>query len=139
MISSRRSLFITPLPCNRWLLIAFFTHEHRSQSPRCGRIDYFRRPLFVAQETGDIVGEGEALFTLETDKIHRSPGGGCGQLQIQVETGQEVKIGQVVALLDDSVKQPAQGCETVRSSRSECTPGPAGFESHLIARGAPDR
>ena len=82
------------------------------------------------KQTGDIVGEGEALFTLETDKISTEvPATGSGKLQIQVDTGQEVKIGQVVALLD----------ETVRSGRSECTPGTAGIESHLIARSATDR
>jgi 2-oxoglutarate dehydrogenase E2 component (dihydrolipoamide succinyltransferase) len=61
------------------------------------------------KQTGDIVGEGEALFTLETDKISTEvPAAGGGKLQIQVEAGQEVKIGQVVALLDDSVKAPTQ-------------------------------
>jgi 2-oxoglutarate dehydrogenase E2 component (dihydrolipoamide succinyltransferase) len=57
------------------------------------------------KQTGDIVGEGEALFTLETDKISTEiPATGSGKLQIQVDAGQEVKIGQVVALLDESVK-----------------------------------
>jgi 2-oxoglutarate dehydrogenase E2 component (dihydrolipoamide succinyltransferase) len=60
------------------------------------------------KQTGDIVGEGEALFTLETDKISTEvPASGSGKLQIQVDAGQEVKIGQVVALLDESVKSPA--------------------------------
>ena len=49
------------------------------------------------------------LFTLETDKISTEiPAVGAGKLQIQVEAGQEVKIGQVVALLDESIKAPAQ-------------------------------
>jgi 2-oxoglutarate dehydrogenase E2 component (dihydrolipoamide succinyltransferase) len=60
------------------------------------------------KQTGDIVSEGEALFTLETDKISTEvPAGVAGKLQIQVEAGQEVKIGEVVALLDESVKSPA--------------------------------
>src|ERR1700675_5081405 len=61
------------------------------------------------KQTGDIVSEGEALFTLETDKISTEiPAGAAGKLQIQVDAGQEVKIGEVVALLDESVKSPVQ-------------------------------
>ncbi len=61
------------------------------------------------KKTGDLVSEGEALFTLETDKISTEiPAGATGKLQIQVEAGQEVKIGEVVALLDESAKSPAQ-------------------------------
>ena len=54
-----------------------------------------------------MVSDGEALFTLETDKISTEvPAVGSGKLQIQVDAGQEVKIGQVVALLEDNVKAP---------------------------------
>jgi 2-oxoglutarate dehydrogenase E2 component (dihydrolipoamide succinyltransferase) len=61
------------------------------------------------KKTGDIVSEGEALFTLETDKISTEiPAGTTGKLQIQVDAGQEVKIGEVVALLDESAKSPDQ-------------------------------
>jgi 2-oxoglutarate dehydrogenase E2 component (dihydrolipoamide succinyltransferase) len=61
------------------------------------------------KKTGDIVSEGEALFTLETDKISTEiPAGAAGKLQIQVDAGQEVKIGEVVALLDESAKSPVQ-------------------------------
>src|ERR1700677_5102079 len=61
------------------------------------------------KKTGDIVSEGEALFTLETDKISTEiPAGATGKLQIQVDAGQEVKIGEVVAVLDESAKSPRQ-------------------------------
>jgi 2-oxoglutarate dehydrogenase E2 component (dihydrolipoamide succinyltransferase) len=61
------------------------------------------------KQTGDIVSEGEALFTLETDKISTEiPANAGGKLQIQVDAGQEVKIGEVVALLDESVKPSVQ-------------------------------
>src|ERR1700735_4007804 len=61
------------------------------------------------KKTGDMVKEGEALFTLETDKISTEiPAGSTGKLQIQVDAGQEVKIGDVVALLDESAKPSAQ-------------------------------
>jgi 2-oxoglutarate dehydrogenase E2 component (dihydrolipoamide succinyltransferase) len=56
------------------------------------------------KQNGDIVHDGEALFTLETDKIATEvPAVGSGKLRIQVEAGQEVKIGQVVASLDDNI------------------------------------
>jgi 2-oxoglutarate dehydrogenase E2 component (dihydrolipoamide succinyltransferase) len=59
------------------------------------------------KQNGDIVHDGEALFTLETDKIATEvPAVGSGRLRIQVEAGQEVKIGQVVASLDDKVSEP---------------------------------
>jgi len=60
------------------------------------------------KQNGDMVNDGEALFTLETDKISTEvPAVGSGKLRIQVDAGQEVKIGQVVALLEDNVKSPA--------------------------------
>jgi 2-oxoglutarate dehydrogenase E2 component (dihydrolipoamide succinyltransferase) len=59
------------------------------------------------KQNGDVVNDGEALFTLETDKISTEvPAVGSGKLRIQVDAGQEVKIGQVVALLEDNVKTP---------------------------------
>jgi 2-oxoglutarate dehydrogenase E2 component (dihydrolipoamide succinyltransferase) len=82
------------------------------------------------KQTGDIVGEGEALFTLETDKISTEvPATGSGKLQIQVDTGQEVKIGQVVALLDDSVKAPAQSAKP--PAPAEATAAPVPQESNV--------
>jgi 2-oxoglutarate dehydrogenase E2 component (dihydrolipoamide succinyltransferase) len=51
---------------------------------------------------GALVKDGEPLFTLETDKIATEiPAAGAGTLQIQVAAGEEVKIGQVVALIDE--------------------------------------
>ena len=82
------------------------------------------------KQNGDIVGEGEALFTLETDKISTEvPATGSGKLQIQVDPGQEVKIGQVVALLDDSVKASAQTAKP--SSPAETTASPVPQDSNV--------
>jgi 2-oxoglutarate dehydrogenase E2 component (dihydrolipoamide succinyltransferase) len=82
------------------------------------------------KQTGDIVGEGEALFTLETDKISTEvPATGSGKLQIQADAGQEVKIGQVVALLDDSVKAPTQSAKP--SAPIEATALPVQQESNV--------
>jgi 2-oxoglutarate dehydrogenase E2 component (dihydrolipoamide succinyltransferase) len=65
------------------------------------------------KQNGDLVKEGEALFTLETDKISTEiPANAAGRLQIQVDAGQEVKIGEVVALLDESAQAPAQGAKS---------------------------
>src|ERR1700730_16969162 len=64
------------------------------------------------KQNGDLVNEGEALFTLETDKISTEiPANAAGRLQIQVDAGQEVKIGEVVALLDESAQARAQGAK----------------------------
>jgi 2-oxoglutarate dehydrogenase E2 component (dihydrolipoamide succinyltransferase) len=62
------------------------------------------------KKNGDLVTDGEALFTLETDKISTEvPAPGFGKLEIKADAGQEVKIGQVVALLDQNVAAPATG------------------------------
>ena len=62
------------------------------------------------KQNGDLVSDGEALFTLETDKISTEvPAPGFGKLEIKVDAGQEVKIGQLVALLDQNVAAPAAG------------------------------
>jgi 2-oxoglutarate dehydrogenase E2 component (dihydrolipoamide succinyltransferase) len=69
------------------------------------------------KQNGDLVNDGEALFTLETDKISTEvPAVGSGKLRIQVDAGQEVKIGQVVALLEDNVKSPAGSGEPSSSA-----------------------
>src|ERR1700731_1823130 len=75
------------------------------------------------KQTGDIVSEGEALFTLETDKISTEiPANGAGRLQIQVDAGQEVKIGEVVALLDESVKPSSQGAQPAAPTEAPAAP-----------------
>ena len=62
------------------------------------------------RKNGDLVNDGEALFTLETDKISTEvPATGSGKLEIKVDAGQEVKIGQVVALLYESAAAPVGG------------------------------
>src|ERR1700737_2905839 len=61
------------------------------------------------KRSGDFVNAGEALFTLETDKVSteivaEKP----GMLETKVAEGQEVKIGEVVATIDDSKSAPAK-------------------------------
>jgi 2-oxoglutarate dehydrogenase E2 component (dihydrolipoamide succinyltransferase) len=84
------------------------------------------------KQNGDLVNDGEALFTLETDKISTDvPATGSGRLEIKVDAGQEVKIGQVVALLDESAGAPAAGSAPVsadqppghKASKDDLEPG----------------
>jgi 2-oxoglutarate dehydrogenase E2 component (dihydrolipoamide succinyltransferase) len=66
------------------------------------------------KQNGELVNDGEALFTLETDKISTDvPASGSGRLEIKVDAGQEVKIGQVVALLNEDAAVPAAGSPPV--------------------------
>ena len=75
------------------------------------------------KQNGDLVKEGEALFTLETDKISTEiPANAAGRLQIQVDAGQEVKIGEVVALLDESAQAPVQGPKPAAPTEAPVAP-----------------
>src|SRR6266511_165413 len=59
------------------------------------------------KKSGEFVNEGEALFALETDKVSTEiVAEKAGVLETKVPEGQEVKIGEVVAIIDDS-KRPA--------------------------------
>lgn len=60
------------------------------------------------KKSGDVVSEGEPLFALETDKVSTDiVAEKSGVLETKVPEGQEVKIGEVVAVIDDS-KQGAK-------------------------------
>ena len=60
------------------------------------------------KKSGDFVNAGDALFTLETDKVSTEIAAEIsGVLDTIVPEGQEVKIGEVVATIDDSKKAPA--------------------------------
>ncbi len=61
------------------------------------------------KKSGDFVNEGEALFTLETDKVSTEiVAERPGVLETKVPEGQEVKIGEVVATIDDSEAPPEE-------------------------------
>jgi 2-oxoglutarate dehydrogenase E2 component (dihydrolipoamide succinyltransferase) len=59
------------------------------------------------KHNGDQIEEGDILFELETDKaVLEIPSTGAGMLEILVEEGKEVSIGQTVALLEsDAIKK----------------------------------
>ncbi|HXY59985.1 MAG TPA: 2-oxoglutarate dehydrogenase complex dihydrolipoyllysine-residue succinyltransferase [Chthoniobacterales bacterium] len=59
------------------------------------------------KKTGDFVNAGDVLFTLETDKVSTEIAAETsGVLDTIANEGQEVKIGEVVATIDDSKKAP---------------------------------
>jgi 2-oxoglutarate dehydrogenase E2 component (dihydrolipoamide succinyltransferase) len=61
------------------------------------------------KKSGEFVNEGEALFTLETDKVSTEiVAEKSGVLETKVPEGREVKIGEVVAIIDDSKGTPAE-------------------------------
>src|SRR5580765_3085673 len=60
------------------------------------------------KKSGDFVNAGDGRFTLETDKVSTEIAAETsGELDTLVSQGQEVKIGEVVATIDDSRKAPA--------------------------------
>jgi 2-oxoglutarate dehydrogenase E2 component (dihydrolipoamide succinyltransferase) len=61
------------------------------------------------KKSGEFVNEGETLFTLETDKVSTEiVAEKSGLLETKVPQGQEVKIGEVVATIDDSKERPEE-------------------------------
>jgi 2-oxoglutarate dehydrogenase E2 component (dihydrolipoamide succinyltransferase) len=61
------------------------------------------------KKSGDYVEAGEPLFTLETDKVSTEiTAESAGLLETKVNEGQEVKIGEVVAVIDESATAPAK-------------------------------
>jgi 2-oxoglutarate dehydrogenase E2 component (dihydrolipoamide succinyltransferase) len=61
------------------------------------------------KKSGEFVNEGEPLFALETDKVSTDiVAEKSGVLETKVPEGQEVKIGEVVAIIDDSKRAPEE-------------------------------
>src|SRR6266436_5081120 len=61
------------------------------------------------KKSGEFVNEGEPLFALETDKVSTDiVAEKSGVLETKVPEGQEVKIGEVVAVIDDSKQRPEE-------------------------------
>lgn len=61
------------------------------------------------KKSGEFVNEGEPIFTLETDKVSTEiVAEKAGLLETKVPEGQEVKIGEVVATIDDSKQRPGE-------------------------------
>jgi 2-oxoglutarate dehydrogenase E2 component (dihydrolipoamide succinyltransferase) len=61
------------------------------------------------KKSGEYVEAGEALLTLETDKVSTEiTAENAGVLEQKVAEGQEVKIGEVVALIDENARVSAK-------------------------------
>jgi 2-oxoglutarate dehydrogenase E2 component (dihydrolipoamide succinyltransferase) len=61
-------------------------------------------------KSGDYVEEGQTIYELETDKITSEANAEVsGVITINVEADQEVEIGQVVAIIDESASGEASG------------------------------
>jgi 2-oxoglutarate dehydrogenase E2 component (dihydrolipoamide succinyltransferase) len=74
------------------------------------------------KKSGDFVNEGETLFTLETDKVSTEiVAEKAGVLETKVPEGQEVKIGEVVATIDDSKQRP-EGKKATAAKKAEKAP-----------------
>src|SRR3954469_3100860 len=74
------------------------------------------------KKSGEFVNAGDALFTLETDKVSTEiTAEKAGVLETMVPQGQEVKIGEVVAIIDDS-KTSAEAAAPVKSKAPVAAP-----------------
>ena len=72
------------------------------------------------KKSGDFVNSGDALFTLETDKVSTEIAAETsGVLETLVPEGQEVKIGEVVATIDDSKKAGAAAPAEKKKEKAE--------------------
>ena len=79
-------------------------------------------------KTGDTVRKDQALFELETDKItSEATAEASGVITIRAEAGAEVKIGQVVASIDEAAQAsaPAKAAEPAAAARPEAVQSPA--------------
>jgi 2-oxoglutarate dehydrogenase E2 component (dihydrolipoamide succinyltransferase) len=77
------------------------------------------------KKSGDFVNSGDALFTLETDKVSTEIAAETsGVLETIVSEGQEVKIGEVVATIDESKKAGDAAPAEKKKERAE-TPSPS--------------
>src|SRR4030095_14421818 len=61
------------------------------------------------KKSGEYVETGDVLLTLETDKVSTEiTAEKAGVLETRVDEGQEVKVGEVVAMIDDEATAPGK-------------------------------
>jgi 2-oxoglutarate dehydrogenase E2 component (dihydrolipoamide succinyltransferase) len=69
---------------------------------------------------GDSVAVGDILLTLETDKVSTElQAEKAGTLRIKVPAGSEVKIGEVVATIEEAAAPSAPTAETAKAAKKE--------------------
>jgi 2-oxoglutarate dehydrogenase E2 component (dihydrolipoamide succinyltransferase) len=72
------------------------------------------------KKSGEFVNEGEPLFALETDKVSTDiVAEKSGVLETKVPEGQEVKIGEVIATIDDAKQQAEKKEEKGKDKQPE--------------------
>ena len=72
------------------------------------------------KKSGEFVNEGEPLFALETDKVSTDiVAEKSGVLETKVPEGQEVKIGDVIAVIDDSKQQAEKKEQKAKDKQPE--------------------
>ncbi len=76
---------------------------------------------------GDRVNKGDALLTLETDKVSTEiTADAAGVLRVKVPAGADVKIGEVVALIEEGAAAPAEPApKAAAPSVAAAKPAPA--------------
>ena len=81
------------------------------------------------KQDGDTVSAGDVLLTLETDKVSTEiTAEKSGVLRIKAAEGQEVKIGEVVALIEEggsAGEAPAKAAKAPKKSEKAAAPAPA--------------
>jgi len=72
------------------------------------------------KKSGEFVNEGEPLFALETDKVSTDiVAEKSGVIETKVPEGQEVKIGEVIAIIDDAKQQVEKKDEKPKDKQPE--------------------
>jgi 2-oxoglutarate dehydrogenase E2 component (dihydrolipoamide succinyltransferase) len=95
------------------------------------------------KKSGDQVKAGDALFTLETDKVSTEiTAEKDGILQTRVAEGTEVKIGEVVAVIEEGSGGAVKSAAEPRTSRTETKSPPADgkqdVQKHVPPAGSSD-
>ncbi|HTL66121.1 MAG TPA: 2-oxoglutarate dehydrogenase complex dihydrolipoyllysine-residue succinyltransferase [Lacunisphaera sp.] len=86
-------------------------------------------------QNGDVVAKDQALFELETDKITaEGTAESAGRITLLVEAGADVKIGQVVATIDEAATAPAPAAAPAQKSREEPPRSPPGESGPAVRR-----
>jgi len=82
------------------------------------------------KKSGDQVKAGDALFTLETDKVSTEiTAEKDGVLQTRVAEGAEVKIGEVVAVIEEGSGSVEKRAAEPSASKGDTRPVPAAKKS----------
>jgi 2-oxoglutarate dehydrogenase E2 component (dihydrolipoamide succinyltransferase) len=94
------------------------------------------------KKSGDQVKTGDALFTLETDKVSTEiTAEKDGVLQTRVAEGAEVKIGDVVAVIEGdsgNAAKPAEPSASKMETKSPSTGGKQDAQTHVLPAGSSD-